>query len=408
MEDFANEKNKLNQQRSMKTCCNANFLFLKQPDSCSTFCLPKGDGFLIGHNLDEGTVDPVPGAIYINKRNEKKVGISFSEMQNKVANLETNFTWVSKFGSITFNVEGKDFIDGGYNEKGLYIQEMTLVDGQMSEKSVDGTPCIHMEMWMQYVLDNCTTVQEVIECLSSVSMDGWSWHFFVCDAQGMRAAIDFEKGLPVIHKDDDMPYSLMTNYFYAKEITNIRQYQGFGGNKVIDLTDMGGRDLEFDTRFVHACSMIENPPDQIDVDFAFQVLYAMDRSSISPSGGGRHWSYVIDTKENKVYIETRAAPKRKYVNLSSLKFSNEGPSQILDLHLKKIGDVTNNFQPLTIEGNQERFELSLSWLSDVEKLNDQNSIDETQELEEPTFNISQQRNNFLKYYDYLFSLQEKH
>jgi len=285
---------------------------LGQPDSCSTFCIRKGDGYLIGHNLDEFPEMPTQGAIFINKRNEKKVGFSYTLTQSFVENLSSNFTWTSKFGSVTFNTEGKDVIDGGLNEKGLYIQEMTLIDGKMPEKGDTSIPCLHMGMWMQYVLDNCITVQDAIDCLTTVTLEGHPWHFFVLDAQGTRAAIDFDKGLPVIYKNDDMPYPLMTNYFYTKELEFLHQHQGFGGQKPVDFTDMGGVGADKDTRFVHACSLIENPPEHVDIDYAFKILFAMDRSSISKYGGGRHWSYVFDTTDNKLYVETRTAKKRKY------------------------------------------------------------------------------------------------
>ena len=134
-----------------------------QNDSCSTFLIKRSNKQYIGHNLDERTPNPVNGAVFINRRGENKIGISKSNLQEGFDDLSKHFTWVSRYGSITFNVYGKDMIDGGFNEKGLYIQEMTLIDGIPPTSKDDRLPTLTFEMWMQYVLDNYSEVQEVID-----------------------------------------------------------------------------------------------------------------------------------------------------------------------------------------------------------------------------------------------------
>ncbi len=389
----------------------ANFQSLRALDSCSSFYIHKGEGYLIGHNLDEFPVTPTQGAIYINKRNEKRVGIDYSLTPTYFENMNTKFSWTSKYGSVTINTEGRDIIDGGLNEKGLYIQEMTLIDGQMPGKGTGDLPCIHMGQWQQYVLDNCSTVQEVIDCLGTVTLEGHGWHFFVFDAHGARAAIDFEKGVPVIHRDDQMPYTLMTNYFYTKEVEFLHQHQGFGGQKIIDFNDMGAAGHDKDTRFVHACKLIQDAPKNPDIDYAFNILFAMDRSAISKYGGGRHWSYVIDTTDNKVYFETRTARERKWVDLNAFDYTDGLPGQLLDIHYNSSGDVTGDFQPLTKESNQQRLDKYLEWLYEYGATLKKEAIDKGTSNEEAEKDYQDAirevtANSALlsKYYEYLFSL----
>ena len=142
--------------------------------SCSTFMFRTDDAFLIGHNLDSGR--EVAGTIVINKRNVKKTGVSALELIVGIKPINPSIEWTSRYGSITFNAWGKEFIDGGINEAGLYIHEMTLLGTRFPED--DEVPRMFMMQWMQYQLDNYATVEEVLLNLSTIVLDGWTWHFF--------------------------------------------------------------------------------------------------------------------------------------------------------------------------------------------------------------------------------------
>jgi choloylglycine hydrolase len=100
------------------------FLYNTPVSACSTFKLQKGGELIYGHNLNQGDIG-VPGLIFINKRGIFKKGRTWSELINKGGADPVDFYWISRYGSVTFNVFGKDFPDGGMNEAGLYIWEMS-------------------------------------------------------------------------------------------------------------------------------------------------------------------------------------------------------------------------------------------------------------------------------------------
>jgi penicillin V acylase-like amidase (Ntn superfamily) len=91
---------------------------------CQTFLLKEGSTLIAGHNL--GMPMHIPGVIVINKRGVFKKGKSWHEILAGKPTSNPLVTWVSKYGSITFNPFCRDFPDGGMNEAGLYIEEMTL------------------------------------------------------------------------------------------------------------------------------------------------------------------------------------------------------------------------------------------------------------------------------------------
>ena len=305
--------------------------------SCSTFMLRTDGAFLIGHNLDEGWERP--GTIVINKRNVQKTGFSLIELMYGVqlANLPNpDIAWTSRYGSVTFNQWGKEFIDGGINEVGLYIQEMFLLGTSFPED--DERPRMFMMQWMQYQLDNYASVEQVLSNLSTIVPDGWEWHFFVSDRDGHTAAIEFVDGVPNVYTGDSMPIPVLCNTAYPEELANIEGYAGFGGEEPVRLRHEGTE------RFVHAAYMIQNAPPSVDVDYGFEILKALER-------GLTRWSIVIDVNQGRVYFRTSEGRKIKYFDMARLDFSPDTPVKMLDIHARLKGDVLDYFVDYSPERN---------------------------------------------------------
>ena len=170
---------------------------------CSTFVLRTESAFLVGHNLDESPTLHVPGLVCINKRDTYREGITWHELiadPPTYARSVVPFTdrpapklsWRSRYASITFNSEGLDFPDGGVNEAGLAVFEMSL-DGTC-HKFDPAHPTLFIALWIQYLLDMCATVDEVVRAAHDINQQGWSWHYFVTDRRGECAVIEYLAG----------------------------------------------------------------------------------------------------------------------------------------------------------------------------------------------------------------------
>ncbi len=64
----------------------------------------------------------------------------------------------------------------------------------------DSSPKLNQMHWMQYILDNYSTMEEAIQCASKNEIDGWGWHYFVRDAKGNTAVIAFIDGKVLVNK----------------------------------------------------------------------------------------------------------------------------------------------------------------------------------------------------------------
>jgi len=108
---------------------------------------------IFGHNLDTG--GPMPGMVFINNSGTLKTGHTWAQLTSVDMNAGSNISWVSKYGSVTFNAFGRELPDGGMNEKGLFIWEMT---GGTTFDEEANRPRLFMSQWMQYQLDNFNSV----------------------------------------------------------------------------------------------------------------------------------------------------------------------------------------------------------------------------------------------------------
>ncbi len=206
--------------------------------ACTTFCINKNGHIVFGRNYDWVTD---AGIVNTNQRDLFKTSM-------KAGDGET-ISWISKYGSITFNQYGKEFPTGGMNEKGLVV-ELTWLDGSRYPEK-DSRPAVNVLQWIQYQLDNCATIEEVINTDTKLRIDGGSTplHYLVTDAADNVATIEYLNGKMVVHKGNELPFAVLTNSTYAASAESANNFlkkkkEALPGNNSLD-------------RFVKACGMIK-------------------------------------------------------------------------------------------------------------------------------------------------------
>lgn len=298
--------------------------------ACSTFMLNGGPHLVFGHNLNENGID-VPGMVFVNTRGIFKTGRTWSELINLDRRNPSFFTWISRYGSVTFNVFGRDLPDGGMNEVGLYIWEMN--ENAEFLKNSD-LPKLNQMHWMQYNLDMHSTIDEVIESAYAFEIDGWTWHFFVADRRGKSASIAFSNGQVVVHRDDGMPIPALFNEPYGRELRLLEYFEGFGGSYPVQL------DHQNTPRFAKAAVMLRDFNPKMDpVDYGFLLLQDLTVAE-TPK-----WSVLFDYPNRDVHFKTRLNPEIKRFSLHDLKFSEGEPTLILDIDIPAGGEVGPMFEP---------------------------------------------------------------
>jgi penicillin V acylase-like amidase (Ntn superfamily) len=253
-------------------------------------------------------------------------------------------TWVSRFGSVTFNQYGRELPASGMNEAGLVVEVMWLDETRYPQP--DERPVVPDLQWVQYELDNCATIAEVVERAADVRVDSATArvHYLVCDRTAACAAVEFLNGQLVLTTDSAMPVKTLTNSTYAASLASLKQHIGFGGTKSIP---EGAESVE---RFIRASALAaraarEDRGEPGLTDDAFSILDSVSQ------GPGSVWNLVHDPIRRVIHYRTHANPRVKRITLSTLDFSCAAGLKALDVDAERWGDVTASLLPYTLGMN---------------------------------------------------------
>ncbi len=300
--------------------------------ACTTFVLQDGGRVYFGRNLDW---DWENGLLFVNQR-----GVS------KTAFLESGGTpakWISRFGSVTFNQLGQDQPFGGMNEAGLVIEDMMLFETRYP--APDGRPEINMLQWIQYQLDNCRTVADVIRTDGAIRMEQPKVpariHYLVCDASGDCATIEFLDGKMVCHRGSTLPFRALANDPYEPSAAFARAHPIPTGaaQKLNDPSSL--------LRFTCAASrsaQFKSVSPAADVDYAFATLEMVRQ------GPATVWQVVYDLSSRRIHFQTRSHPRRRIVEMKALDFACGQAVKCLDLQANPSDQAALVFE----DGSEKR------------------------------------------------------
>lgn len=178
---------------------------------CTSFCLKDGDHCVFGTNMDHRIFRE--GQVFVNKRHVMKTAWE-SSTSGQYAR------WISRFGSVTFNIIGSQLVWAGMNEAGLMLSTMSLIETQ--EPAPDERPPLLLPLWGQYQLDNHSTIDEVIASDDLVRVTSAYDHFLVCDRSGACAVIEFLDGEMVVYSEDNLPIQALTNSTYQDSLDALK------------------------------------------------------------------------------------------------------------------------------------------------------------------------------------------
>jgi len=288
--------------------------------ACTSFCLDNGDHCVFGANQDN-TVDI--GLLFVNKRGVSKTGWQPSTSGEYAR-------WTSRYGSLVFGYAGYQLAWAGMNEAGLMVSTMAL--DKTREPAPDARPPLLSPFWIQYLLDCCSTIQEVIASDARVRVADIVDHYLICDRTGACATLEFLEGKLVYHTGQDLPVKALTNTIYQDAV---RSWQ------------TGSVPDDSRRRFAMAADRVRSfqPTDtEATVNYAFDTLgkVAMDFNA---------WRIVFDPAHLRVYFRTNKNPQIRSVDFAKLDFSCGSPVMLLDIQADLSGDVSDKFVPYSHEAS---------------------------------------------------------
>lgn len=302
--------------------------------NCTSFCL-ENDGYAIfGMNYDH-MKDRHDGLVFVNKRNVSK---SFQRTES----IGKHVCWTSKYGSVSFNFIASQTSWGGMNEAGLAISSMRLEEGSKGPEP-DRRPWILIHYWLQYVLDNFSTVEEVMASDSTMRIVGPGRipHYLVSDRYGNCATIEFIDGKMVTHSGMNLPVRALANTPYDRSISewneiSMQRKQG-KPVPVMGTTSRG--------RFIRAADRVTSF-EPIDSRTAVRVAFDILKEVGMKNGNGiaTCWSIVFDTKNLRIHFKTIVHSEIRMIDFHKLDFSCQSPVTMIDINEKLSGDISNQLK----------------------------------------------------------------
>lgn len=306
------------------------FQLCSETFACTTFFLNRDGQLIFGRNYDWISGE---GMVCTNNRGLHKTSM-------KVADGRAA-TWVSRYGSMTFNQYGKEFPTGGMNEKGLVVELMW--EEKSKYPDADNRPALGVLQWIQYQLDNYSNIEEVIagDATVRISQDSPPLHYLIADANGNAATIEFFNGKMKVHKGKDLPFPVLANSPYDQSAANIQSTSNTASQSFRDNSQ---------ERFAKACSMVQQFQkgiiDKPVVEYAYNILDNVSQGNFTK------WSIVYDMVNKKVFFKTEAFPTIKSFSFRAFDFNCSSASKVIDMNQAMEGEINKRFVPFNIDINR--------------------------------------------------------
>jgi len=323
--------------------------------ACTSFCFDTPDGPIYATNLDLMTGE---GHVFVNRRGIAKEGY-------RASTTGETAHWVSLYGSVTFNLVGRELPWSGMNEAGLVMSTMQLNASRCPD--ADERPPLSEALLVQYMLDTCGSVREAIAAMVPVRLaqQECASHYMLADATGDCAAFEFLDGQLIVHHGETLPVQALANAPYAAGVDYMEQ----------GLVPADNPGASVERVAAAADKMARYEPDQgvSPVDYSFGVL---TETVVAPKKWWSdlfhepytRWNVVFDIDKQKVHFRTVKCPTVRHLSLSNLDFACEVPMLMLDVNAKLAGNVEGGFTAYDHEANLEIFRTFCDkWGIDVSK-----------------------------------------
>ncbi len=311
-------------------------------NASASFFLGKGENFFVGKGFDGYTEH---GVVLANPSNQKKVAI----MHAPSVGEENVMQWTAKYSSITFNQMGKDLPMGGMNSRGLVVEVLDLAQTEFPPK--DKRAAIMAMQWIQYQLDTAKSVGEVINSDQHVRITQGSvgsGHFFVADATGQAAVIEFIAGKRVVHTAESLPVKAITNSSYKEAIVAMRGFKEMPLEAKLQTVSASSLGKSANLR----CSILADRLKLFNEDQPLpttgKVFEILSYVKIGNYKKNRHtmWSLAYDISDRVISFKTK-----KHNAVKSIHFEELGKIErvaYIDLQNSVLkGNVSGKFQPYT-------------------------------------------------------------
>lgn len=296
-------------------------LIVTPAGACTVVRFQIGDDYLVARNHDWMFGE---GLIVVQPRGLSKSGLT------TVRPAE----WTSRFGSVSFTQFGRGIPFAGMNEAGLSVDLLQLNNAVFPVARTLDRDSVNVIQWVQYQLDTAANVDEVISSLETVypvplipAIE--RVHFFVTDANGGVAIVEFMDGKPVVRRGPEPTHCALANTDIR---TSVKRHSD------TDLSRYGRA-----TQSIGDIQLVSEPTEAIEK--AFDVLDEVSQGRLT------QWSLLYQPKQRSLTFHTKANSQRRWIDLDDFELEEGSPTLAIDIQTSHQGNLREHFQPITAEDN---------------------------------------------------------
>jgi len=277
---------------------------------------------------------------------------------------DKSIEWTSKYGSLVGDIYAAASCDG-INDVGLVGNALYLAESDYGDPNQSDKPQISIGAWLQYILDNYSTVAEAVEgfreqpfAIVAPVLPGdkpSTGHISISDSSGDNAIFEYIEGELIIHHDHK--YSVMTNQPpYDQQLAINTYWDTVGGLNMLPGTH---RASDRFARVSWNLNAAQQPEALKKVDSkemaAGVILSIMRHMSVpltladpeKPNISATAWRVVSDIKNKIFYFDYSYRPSVFWVDLKKLNLKEGAPSQKLEAYNMTglTGEVSDKFVP---------------------------------------------------------------
>jgi choloylglycine hydrolase len=252
------------------------------------------------------------GLMVVNRRGLAKRSVSVAQP----------ISWVSKYGSVTYNQFGVEMPNAGMNEAGLVVEMLWLEEARYAGQ--DTRKEINVLQWIQYHLDTAATVQEVIKTdnFLRIAEEHGLVHFMVADKTGAVAVLEMLQGKLRVYQGADLPVPVLANDAYASCLNVLRgngKKSGAGSPEWAGLPSMG--------RFAALAQVSDRLDEKIAsaTDFGFDGLARVRHPDFT------QFQWVYDPAGQQVSMRRKVDGTTQVLKFADFDFSPTGKTKVADL-----------------------------------------------------------------------------
>ncbi|MBB3209756.1 penicillin V acylase-like amidase (Ntn superfamily) [Rhodopirellula rubra] len=289
--------------------------------ACTVMRMELSGQLIVARNHDWGTGG---GLLIVNPRGIEKTAITPVNPAK----------WISRYGSISFAQFGREIPFAGMNEKGLTVDLLQLGDATFPDDS-NGKPSVNVVQWVQYQLDTSGTVADVLASLDEITPMPFiakleKVHYFVTDASGDVAVIEYLNGKPIVQHDPVTACVLANSTWDAS----------------LRASEQGHPSNSSERRFLRACSITQKKESDAPIDDAMSALNKVAQSHTQ-------WNLVYEPERLRITFQTRLAPQRRWIDLNEMDFEIDADVVCVDVNATLSGNVRDHLHPFARQANQK-------------------------------------------------------